>query len=205
MEQPQLLIIDDEPDIIYMVKAIGDLESWQVLGTTDGNEGLRMLKEHDFDLLLVDYYMPEMDGLKVVKKVRLFDRTLSIIVLTIDERYDTAQQFFAAGADDYAVKPIQTVDLISRIRVHLKKKGSRLGVFEQLTLPKGMSLPTLDLIHYFLQQQKTPLSIVEISEKTGLAYQTIHRYLNFFEENNLVSVTQEYGQVGRPLRKYLLK
>ncbi|HHY10381.1 MAG TPA: response regulator, partial [Firmicutes bacterium] len=71
-------------------------------------------------------------------------------------------------------------------------------------IPKGMSPTTLRLIVTYLQKAKGPEDIDTISEGTGLAYQTVHRYVSFLDQEGVVEVDLVYGKVGRPLKRFFI-
>jgi two-component system response regulator DctR len=169
-----------------------------------GFKGLELLKREPFDLLIVDYYMPEMNGIELVERIREFSE-VPILVLTVDESLDIANQFMEAGATDFATKPIRVADLISRINVHLSLSPGRPAWMEGKELPKGMSGVTLQLIVDYLERAEEPENIDTISEGTGLAYQTVHRYMSYLAKEGIVEVDLVYGKVGRPLKRYFKK
>lgn len=69
-KMPKILIVDDEPDIVDSIKAILEMESYEVTGVNCGSDCLEKLKEESFDLVLMDFFMPEMDGRMVIEKIR---------------------------------------------------------------------------------------------------------------------------------------
>src|SRR5690625_7306692 len=72
------------------------------------------------DLVLLDYHMPDWDGMHTTEEIRKISKSVPIIILTVDERQEIADSFLEAGATDFALKPIRAPDLISRIRIHIK-------------------------------------------------------------------------------------
>ncbi|MFW5855854.1 MAG: response regulator [Bacillota bacterium] len=197
-----ILVIDDEPEIIYTFTAVAEIESWNVEGANNPHQGINLALSGNFDVILVDFHMPEMTGLEVVEKIRENNSELKIIVLTIDERYEIAQKFLKAGADDYALKPIKAADLISRIKAHIRTESRESLDLEKLELPKGLSITTLQKIYNEIKDESEFLTIEKVCEKTGFAYQTVHRYMEFFEKEKLAEVDLEYGNIGRPTKKY---
>jgi len=204
----KILAVDDEKDILFTLEAVAEAAGFNITTTSLGTKALKYIKTEKFDLLMIDYHMPDINGLKLVKEIRKINKSIPVLVLTVDESLDLAEKFLNAGADDFANKPIRTADLISRINLHLNYNDSKYYFpdnINRLDIPKGMSLKTLKIIYNYLNEIQSPKTIQEISNKTNLAYQTVHRYLNFLDEQNIARVELDYGKVGRPIHKYELK
>lgn len=204
----KLLAVDDEADILFTLEAVAEVAGYEITTVDRGLNSLKYLKKNDYDLLLIDYHMPDINGLNLIKKIRKINQEVPILVLTVDESMDLANNFFDAGADDFANKPIKTADLISRINLHLnynEKEYSAAAEIDNLVIPKGMSKKTLKIVYKYLDSLKGSETINEISEGTNLAYQTVHRYLNFLNEKKITKVKLDYGKVGRPIHKYSLQ
>ncbi len=201
----KILAVDDEKDILFTLEAIGEVADFDIITVNSGEKALKKLKEEDFSLIMVDYHMPGMSGLKLVKEIRKSDQEIPILVLTVDESIDLANSFLEAGANDFANKPIKTPDLISRINIHLKaveKKEMEKEKYQEIEVPKGMSFTTLQIILEYMNKKNEYETIEKISEGTSLAYQTVHRYLNFLSKNKYIKKELSYGNVGRPIHKY---
>lgn len=201
----RIIIIDDEPDIQYTIKEICLYGGWEPIVAKSGMHGVELCKTHDPSLVIVDYHMPDWDGLTTVKKIRQIDNSASILVLTVDERQEIAEKFIAAGATDFAIKPIKSPDLISRIKINLKinevqKKYVRDK--QQTYTDKGISPATLSVICDYLKEQEEGLTIDEITSGVDLAYQTVHRYIQYLIEDGKIETLPIYGSLGRPKNKY---
>jgi response regulator of citrate/malate metabolism len=202
----QILAIDDNADILYTLQAIGEVAKLNVVAVNNGFKALELMEKNRFDLVMVDYYMPDINGLILVKKIRERDRDIPILVLTVDESIDLANKFICAGATDFANKPIKAADLISRVKLHLKlTKAKQTAEIKDWELPKGLTLPTLQLILDYLQKTDAPQTIETISQQTGLAYQTTHRYLNYLVNEHYLAVEIHYGKIGRPLHRFFVR
>lgn len=201
----KIIIIDDDKDILYTIKEICSFGGYDALTATSGREGYELCKQHNPQLVIVDYHMPDWDGLNTVKKIRLLDPAVSILVLTVDERQEISDKFIEVGATDFAIKPIKAPDLISRIKVNIKiheinKKNidDKANVF----VDKGISPATLNLIYDFLAKQNEGVTIEEITIGVNLAYKTVHRYIQHLMEEEKLELIPIYGQIGRPKNKY---
>lgn len=206
----KILAIDDDPDILFTLQAIGELGQFEMNTAENGPEGIKMLKKEPHDLVMVDYHMPLMNGLEVVKKIRKVNQDIPILVLTVDESLELADRFLEVGATDFAIKPIRAADLISRVKLLMRLSKMQIpdevsDVEYNFDLPKGLTLPTLQIIIDFLKNIHTPLTLHQISDQVGLAYQTVHRYVDYLVKVEYVEVELNYGKVGRPIQKYLLK
>ena len=195
---PKIVIIDDEPDILYTVKEICLHGGWKAATALNGRQGYELCRAHKPSLAIVDYHMPDWDGVTTVKKIRQLDNAISILVLTVDERQEIAEKFIAEGATDFAIKPIKSPDLISRIKISyiLEKK--------QAYIEKGISPATLSIICDYIKEQEAGLTIDDIANGLHLAYQTVHRYISYLLEEKRIEIVPIYGQIGRPKNKYKL-
>lgn len=203
----KIVVIDDEPDILYTLKEICLQGGWTAITATSGIKGYELFMEHRPNLVIVDYHMPGWDGLTTVKKIRQFDADVSILVLTVDETQEVAERFMLAGATDFAIKPIKSPDLISRIKVNLKINEVQQKYIkdkQSAFTDKGISPATLNIICDYLGLQSEGLTIDEITAGVDLAYQTVHRYIQYMIEEKKLQIVPIYGQIGRPKNKYKL-
>lgn len=203
----EIVIIDDEPDILYTIEEICKYGRWEAATAPNGRQGYELCKVHHPNLAIVDYHMPDWDGLSTVKKIRQLDNAISILVLTVDERQEIAEKFIAAGATDFAVKPIRSPDLISRIKMNLRINEVQQKYIEEkqhVYIEKGISPATLSIICDYIKEQEAGLTIDDIANGLTLAYQTVHRYVSYLLEEKKIEIVPIYGQLGRPKNKYKL-
>lgn len=202
-----VLIIDDDKDILYTLKEISTFAGLIPSTASNGKEGFQLFKDGHYDLIIMDYHMPGWDGLTTLKKMRVLNPYVSIIILTVDERQEIADEFLKHGATDFAIKPIKAPDLIARIQINLKisQIQTEKALAEQsMYVDKGISLATLDLIEKSLMDMPEAFTIDDLSKSVGLAYQTVHRYVQFLLEKSKIEVIPVYGALGRPKNKYRL-
>lgn len=197
-----ILAIDDDTDILYTLKAIGVTMGWQVYTEQDSQKAMAAVIHYKPDIILIDYHMPKQDGLSSVRAIRSHDRLVPILVLTVDERQEIADQFLMAGASDFANKPIKVADLAARIAVHMRLAERPQSSPESAFCEKGINGATLSLVRAACQQAQGPFLIEDIVEITGLAYQTAFRYLQYLQTRKELAATSDYGKVGRPRKRY---
>lgn len=201
-EKVNILAIDDDDGILFTLKAIGKTGGWHVDGMSDSVLALEQLRgDHNYDLVLLDYHMPRMNGLQLLQNIREDDPDLPVLVLTVDEDLRTAEMFLDEGATDFALKPIKAADLIARIRLHLRlaRAEQRLdqpSITEDL--PKGIQRQTLSEIVRAVQQSDEFMTQRQLADQTGFAYQTVCRYVSYLEELGPIDVKLDYGKMGRP-------
>lgn len=206
-DNKKILVIDDEPDIVYTIKEICEFAGHEVITANEGLTGIELFKEHEPNLIIVDYHMPKYDGLITVKKIRQIDDTVAILVLTVDERHEVLDKFMEVGATDFSVKPVKAPDLISRVNVNLRINAMQMQNKmdkESVFVDKGISVATLKMIEDYLKAEEEEASIKEISLGVELAYQTVHRYIQYLVDKGRVEMVLKYGKVGRPLNFYKL-
>lgn len=113
----RVLVCEDEPDILALIVARLSREGHEVVTATDGAAGLRMALERPHDLLLVDWMMPGLSGLEVCTALRAHPeaRSLPIIMLTARAQQSDIDAAFAAGVDDFLIKPFRSGELQARV------------------------------------------------------------------------------------------
>lgn len=208
----KILMIDDEEQILFALRAVFQFQGWDSISAKDVPTGLELFRTQRPDLVLIDYHLPQINGVKGVQMIRELDQEVPIIVFTIDESQEVANQFLEAGASDFALKPIKAPDIISRIRLHIRlmdsnrqlKKNTQSEDRSAVSV-KGIGVATLELIEGALKDGEEFLTVEAISQRTGLAYQTAYRYLQHMLSQGRLEVSQSYGKVGRPKQKYRLK
>jgi len=209
----KILIIDDSKDIIFAVSEFFLMKDWEVYTALSMEEALKVVSTKELDIIIIDYHMPYINGVLGVKLIRQMNENVSIIALTIEGLENIAEEFFLAGADDFAIKPIKVLDLYSRVNVHLNKRKEKKPPSEASVAKrekygdykKGISINTISLIESKMKQIDSYITIEEISEATGLASQTVNKYMNYLVEIKMVDLKIIYGKIGRPRNEYYWK
>jgi two-component system alkaline phosphatase synthesis response regulator PhoP len=116
-----IMVVDDNPDIITIVKTILEGKGYNVLSACSGPELLNMLKDQKPDLIILDIMMPEMDGLEVLTRLKGMADTTSIpiILLTAKVQYEDVLGGYKLGADYYITKPFTSTQLVNGINLLL--------------------------------------------------------------------------------------
>lgn len=121
----RILVIDDEPAVYKLVKALLEKAEYKVTAVASAEEGLRFLANMPFDGIVTDAMMPGMDGFEFTKRVRNHKdfKTIPIIMLTRRRARNDVKQAVAAGVTDYILKPIDEHLLLDKISLHLSGDG----------------------------------------------------------------------------------
>lgn len=190
-----ILSIDDDENIRFALGELFQFQGWNACSAPNVEKGIEEFRLHRPDIVLIDYHMPGINGVEGVRMLRALSHTVPIIVFTIDESQTVADQFLQAGASDFALKPIKAPDIISRIKLHL-----RLLEREQPAQPlaKGLSEATMQLVLDSLKEGDDYMTVNEVAKSSGLAYQTVYRYLQYLIQIKKVEMVSIYGKVGRP-------
>ena len=123
MAKGRILIIDDEEDLIELVRYNLEQEGFQVEGVTDGESGLHHAVQKAPDLILVDLMLPGMDGLEVCRALRADNRTASVPIIMLTAKSTESDRIVGLelGADDYVVKPFSPRELAARVKAVLRR------------------------------------------------------------------------------------
>ncbi len=117
----KILLVDDEADIINLLRDYFEINGYEVLAASNGPEALKQVEKQP-DLILLDINMPDIDGLKVCKQIRNF---VSCPILFLTAKVEDSDKIngFHAGGDDYIVKPFSIDELGARVSAHLRREN----------------------------------------------------------------------------------
>lgn len=127
---PVILIVEDENGISNFISAILTSNNYQVIKSEKGGEALSMAADHCPDLILLDLGLPDMDGMEVLQKIRLWS-DIPVIVVTARGRESEKVRALDSGADDYITKPFGTMELLARIRTAIRHKQKAEGTLNK--------------------------------------------------------------------------
>lgn len=119
----KILVVDDEIKIREMIKEYAEFEGYEVAQAEDGMQAVEMVKNQDFDIIIMDVMMPKLDGYSACKEIRKIKQIPVIMLSARGEEYDKLFGF-EIGVDDYVVKPFSPKELMARIRAVLNRASA---------------------------------------------------------------------------------
>ena len=137
-----ILVIDDEKSIRSTLQEVLEYESHKVSLATNGPEGLEMLKENNFDVILCDIKMPKMDGIEVLQKAAEISPDIPVIMISGHGNIDTAVEAIKKGAYDFIEKPLD----LNRLLVSIRNAMERIDLVTQTRVLKRKVSKTFDII-----------------------------------------------------------
>ncbi len=120
----RIVMIEDEPDIVQLVRYGFEKEGFQLESFTRAHEGLESLKKKTADLVLLDILLPDMNGLEICKRMRADDRLKNVPVIFLTAKGEEIDRVLGLelGADDYVVKPFSPRELLARVKAVLRRR-----------------------------------------------------------------------------------
>lgn len=115
-----ILVVDDESRIRAIIKKYAEFEGHQVTEAGDGMEAVTLCRTHDYDIIIMDIMMPELDGFSACREIRKISQTPIIMLSARGEEYDKINGF-ELGVDDYVVKPFSPKELMLRVGAVMKR------------------------------------------------------------------------------------
>ena len=218
----KVLIVEDDPMVAMINEQyIKRNKNFQLVGKCkDGAAALEFLEQNSVDLIVLDVYMPHMDGLETLRTIRNRQIPVDAIMVTAANDRSSVEEALHLGIVDYLVKPF-TFD---RFQMALEKYISQTNAFRDFdtlnqknidhiidnsrkksedTFPKGIQEKTLLLIMEYLKDNADNwFTGDEIAEQVGLTGVTVRRYMNYLAESGRVTAEMNYETGGRPCMKY---
>ncbi|MRN56879.1 response regulator transcription factor [Paenibacillus monticola] len=121
MEKPKILVVDDDRDILILLRKRLEMEGYEVFTVSEGEEVIRQVKLNNFALIVLDIVMPSMNGLDICKAIRNLV-SAPILLLSAKDREIDKVVGLELGADDYITKPFSIDELTARIKSHLRRE-----------------------------------------------------------------------------------
>ncbi|WP_433549572.1 response regulator [Streptomyces sp. CA-294286] len=224
-----MLVVDDD----FMVakvhsRCVSAMDGFAVVGVAhSGADALRAAERLRPDLLLLDVYLPDMDGLDVLRGLRAAEArdggrpTADVLFITAARDAGTVRAALRAGALHYLIKPFHQAALREQLRhvASLRTRFDSIAVHGQARqedvdqlfgtrppgsreLPKGLAAHTAELVERTLRAHPGGLSATECAEGGTLSRVSARRYLEYFTATGRAEVTLRYGGTGRPERRY---
>ncbi len=133
MFKGKILIVDDVPKNIQMAMNILKNEGHKMFYAKDGKMALKLTSEQDFDLILLDIMMPDINGFEVCKKLKSNDNTKNIPIIFLSGKDSTKdiEQAYEVGGIDYVVKPFINIELITKANNYVKLKLLEESTYEK--------------------------------------------------------------------------
>jgi two-component system, OmpR family, response regulator MprA len=117
----RVLVVDDDPDVRDAVETALELEGHRVLTAPDGLAALKRLGQAEFDAVVLDVLMPNLDGFEVCRRLRAAGNRTPVLILTARDSEEDTIRGLDLGADDYLVKPFALGELLARVRALLRR------------------------------------------------------------------------------------
>ena len=200
-----ILIVEDEPNVVSVIKRGLNDYGYEVSVATNGLTGLQMALDYPFDLIILDIMLPSLDGVQICKRVREHNQLVPILMLTALDSTMNIVSALDSGADDYLVKPFEMVELAARIRTLLRRAGGNLQVEKTIykiadlevdvdskivtrnNIPIALTSTEYRLLVYFIKNQKKVLSRIQILESVwdidfNLGTNVVDVYVNYIRK-----------------------
>jgi two-component system response regulator ArlR len=217
----RILLVEDEAGIVQFLQQGLEEEGYTITTASDGELGLLLLLNEDFDLVLLDWMLPKITGLEICKSFRELDKTTPVIFLTAKDTVQETIEGLQAGANDYIKKPFSFDELVERIKIHFRNSEATqiltLGSIE-INLNKHLvssykSEVTLthrefELLHYLVKNKGkvcTRTQIIEDVWNIHFDYDTgvidvfmnsIRKKLNLKKEDDYIKTIRGVGYIA---------
>lgn len=224
----KVMLVEDDPmvrEINFMF--INRVNGFEVIHALAGiNEAKKAVLEEKPDLILLDKFLTNENGLDFLRWLRSERFNVDVILITADKSSAAVQEAFRYGAVDYLVKPFTferfseslnqykrrfesilctnqvRQETIDKVILKHEKEGA---VSKQKQLPKGLSCLTYNQILDYIINKNCEFTAEKLADEMGIARVTIRRYLEFMVTENKLELQVNYGKIGRPTHFYRLR
>lgn len=216
-----VLIIEDDLMLAEIHKQFVDqVEGYKVTDVAnDGEQALDLLRKNKYDLIILDVYMPIIDGFKLLEIIRNENIVVDTILVTAAKRSDQVDLALRLGAIDYLVKPFEFNRLKTSLELYKKRKNlitTKDTVLQndidiilernrkiEVELPKGLNKHTLSRIERLIASHKGEVLKSDfIAKELDLSKVSIRKYLEHLSDLGFIEIITEYGTRGRPSYQY---
>ena len=221
-----VVIVEDDPMVLFINQSyLKKIDCFNLIGSVDNEQSaLDILSQKKVDLILIDAHLKQGNGFNLVKLIRKKGFTTDIIMITAEKNSNFIEEMFRYGVVDYILKPFN----FQRFEHSLSTFQSRKNILhsnsqltqkevdglksytssvpeEGLTLDKGLTQPTLNLIKKTIYQIDPPFTINDLNSRLDLSHVSIRKYIKYLEDTGFLTTELEYQTVGRPVSFYYPK
>ncbi|WP_207856863.1 response regulator [Lucifera butyrica] len=219
----KVLIVEDDPMVAEINKKFTEaVKGFLVVGQArNGMEAMAQIPVKQPDLVILDIYMPQCDGMEVLQEIRKQDRPVDIIMITAADDTVTVSKALRQGVVAYITKPFkfERYKAVLEGYRHFKQtimQKENLGqeeidgllpvrmTREERDMPKNIQAQTLQRISQYLLEQAQSFSAEEVAAGVGMSRVTSRRYLEYMAEQGLAERELYYIAVGRPIHRFRL-
>jgi two-component system, OmpR family, response regulator MprA len=143
MGAARLLIVDDDPELRHFLRTELELEGYACTEAATGQQALMQVRDGRWDLLLLDWTLPDFSGVELCRRLRGTDNGTPVLMLTARDDVKERVEALDAGADDYLTKPFSIEELLARVRARLRRNGAENGAEGEA--PQPLRLADLEL------------------------------------------------------------
>lgn len=190
---------------------------------SNGRDALQYLEKHPVNLVILDYYMPMMDGREFLRELKGMEQRPNVIMVTAANEADTVRDLLDSGVTDYLVKPFDYMRFEQALKRFIRSRdmwgGSSASMSQDEVdriqfsgepkrdsgkqLQKGMQEHTLETIRRYMRENKEhSFTSEEIAARVRLSRVTVRRYLNYLTDIHEIASSVDYQTGGRPSIKY---
>ena len=217
-----VLVVEDDPMVAQLHEHyLSQIKGFQLCDVANnGDMALKLLSKKSYDLLILDIFMPTMDGLQLLSRIREHGFDVDVIIVSAANDKDKIKQALRLGAVDYIIKPFEIERFNLALNNYLKRYNidSEQSILEQsdldqtiirreeqvaVSLPKGLDKNTLATVWQCISQLEGMFTTEEVASKVGISRVSIRKYLEFLKSLHLLKLDLHRGSVGRPVYKYL--
>lgn len=220
----KVLVVEDDPMLAEIHKRYieGNPDFTCTAIALDAKAAFDEIEKDCPDLIFLDVYLPQMNGLEFLKELRAGQKQIDVILITAARESDQVETAYRYGAVDYLIKPFEFSRLNEALEAYKLRKGlavkadaldqksldeiyKRTANNVHVVLPKGLHERTLERVRKSINRFEHPVTIEEIAEVMEMSKVTLRRYLEYMEKTGDIEIEMAYGLRGRPSYMYKKK
>lgn len=218
----KVLVVEDDPTVMdYNCRYVESIDGFEVVAkATNGREAVETAAEADIDLILLDIFMPGMNGLEFLAELRANGNLVDVVFLTAAQDTAMINKAIKLGLFDYLIKPFsyerfkESLENYARFHQMLYKADTvnqnnlddfikSLPNSESTRIIKGLHRQTLDDVRAYISTRgKDTITQQELADRLNLSRVTVRRYMEYLVSTKEVAMQIEYGSKGRPSYSY---
>ncbi|SFO96029.1 response regulator [Salibacterium halotolerans] len=219
----RMLIVEDDPMVAKFNRMYAEkVENFEVAGVVENvDQAWTFLNENTVDLILLDVYMNQTNGLDMLRDIRKNETPVDVIIITAADDNASVQTALRYGAVDYLIKPFEFERFQESLKQYRRQRemmGQESRVSQKdldpfllheadnsaegIDLPKGLTGLTLSHITEAVLAAPAAFSAADIAETAGISRVSVRKYLHYLTEKGLIEADVKYQPAGRPQFRY---